>query len=205
MAEGIGLRSRLLTIPPIGRAPSATTMIGRSGRRIGARRSADRVDVELALRDQDHVGAAGEPRMHGDPPGVPPHHLDDQHPMVGVGGGVEPIDRLHRDVDRGVEAEGVVGRREVVVDRLWYPDDRHPCSEWRRVAAPSVSSPPIAISPSTPAAARFAAIRSGPPSWANGLVREEPRMVPPRGRIPRTSGTPSGGRSSSSGPRQPSR
>ena len=31
----------------------------------------------------------------------------------------------------------------------------------------------------------FSAIRSGPPSRSNGFVREERRIVPPRGRIPR--------------------
>ena len=85
------------------------------------------------------------------------------------------------------------------------PITGRPCSSCSRDAAPSVSSPPIAISPSTPAASRFSAIRAGPPSSAKGLVREEPRIVPPRGRMPRTSGTPSGLLSPSSGPRQPSR
>ncbi len=154
---------------------------------------ADPLEVERQLGDQDHVGAAGEPGVEGDPAGVAAHHLDDQHPVVAVGGRVEAVDRLHRDVDRGVEAEGVVGGAEVVVDRLRHADDRRcRASSCRREAAPSVSSPPIAISPSTPSAARFSAIRSAPPSSAKGLVREEPRIVPPRGRMPRTSGTPSG-------------
>ena len=110
--------------PPTGCAPSATTMIG--AKWLAKRRPtqlADRVDVELALGDQDHVGAAGEPGVEGDPAGVAAHHLDDQHPVVAVGGGVQAVDRLHRDVDRGVEAEGVVGGAEVVVDRLRHADD----------------------------------------------------------------------------------
>src|SRR4051794_4564995 len=73
------------------------------------------------------------------------------------------------------------------------------------VATPSVSSPPIAISASTPSSLRFAVMRSKPSSTLNGFVREEPRIVPPRGRMPRTSGMPSGIVSLSSGPRQPSR
>ena len=36
------------------------------------------------------------------------------------------VDRLGRDVDRGVEAEGVVGAVEVVVDRLRDADDGQP-------------------------------------------------------------------------------
>ena len=60
-----------------------------------------------------------------------------------------------------------------------------PCSEWSRAAAPSVSSPPIAISPSTFSVRMFWAICSGPSSRPNGFVRDERRIVPPRGRIPR--------------------
>ena len=73
------------------------------------------------------------------------------------------------------------------------------------VATPRVSSPPIATSASTPSRARLTLICSTPPSILNGLVREEPRMVPPRGRMPRTSGTPSSIVTPSSGPFQPSR
>src|SRR5204862_3884311 len=41
------------------------------------------------------------------------------------GRGVQPVDRLHRDVHGRVEAERVVGGAQVVVDRLGYPDDPH--------------------------------------------------------------------------------
>ena len=63
------------------------------------------------------------PGVQGDPAGVPAHHLDDEHPVVGLGGGVQPVDRLGGDVDRGVEAEGEVGAGEVVVDGLRDADD----------------------------------------------------------------------------------
>src|ERR1700680_68166 len=84
------------------------------------------------------------------------------------------------------------------------------CS-YRRVAAPRVSSPPIAISASTPSPARLSLIRStplrpAPPALsASGVVLDEPRIVPPRGRIPRTACTSRGIVSPSRGPRQPSR
>jgi hypothetical protein len=39
----------------------------------------------------------------------------------------------------------------------------------------------------------------------DGLVRDDPRIVPPRGSRPRTAGMSSGLVSASSGPRQPSR
>ena len=87
-----------------------------------ADQAADLVDVERLLGDQDHVGAAGNARVERDPAGVTAHDLDHHHPMVGLGGGVKPVDRLGGDVQRGVEAEGDVGGADVVVDRLRHPD-----------------------------------------------------------------------------------
>ena len=62
--------------------------------------------------------------MQRDPARVAAHDLDDEGTVMAFRGGVQPVDRLHRDVDRGVEAEGVVGRAEVVVDRLGHADHR---------------------------------------------------------------------------------
>ncbi len=80
-----------------------------------------------------------------------------------------------------------------------------PCSPCSRAAAPSVSSPPIAISPSIPADSSVERMRSGPSSRLNGFVREERRIVPPRGRIPRVDSTVRSSWTPSRGPRQPSR
>jgi hypothetical protein len=73
-----------------------------------------------------------------------------------------------------------------------------------RAATPSVSSPPIAISASTPCAASVARICSLPsaPS-ANGLVRDVPRIVPPRARIPAVTARVSSNESPSITPAQP--
>ena len=79
------------------------------------------------------------------------------------------------------------------------------------LATPRVSSPPIATSASTPRLDRFSLIRSRPDrppalaASASGLVRDDPRIVPPRGRMPRTACTSRTIVSPSSGPRQPSR
>ena len=64
------------------------------------------------------------PGVQRDPAGVPAHHLDDERAVVAVAGGVQPVDRLHRHADGGVEAEGVVGGVQVVVDRLRDADAR---------------------------------------------------------------------------------
>ena len=84
---------------------------------------ADLVEVERALGHEDHVGAARHPRVAGDPAGVAAHHLDHDHAVVRLGGGVQPVDRVGGDLHRGLEAEGEVGAREVVVDRLRHADD----------------------------------------------------------------------------------
>ena len=89
------------------------------------------------------------------------------------------------------------------------PTTGSPCSP-SLVATPSVSSPPIAISASTPRPARLSLIRSmplrpPPPVFFNGFVLEVPRIVPPRGRMPRTAWMSRGIVSPSSGPRHPSR
>src|SRR5262249_16671431 len=85
---------------------------------------ADLVEVDRLLRDQDHVGAARDAAHHGDPAGVPTHHLDHHHAVVRLGRRVQAVDRLPADVHRRVQAEGVVGPGEVVVDRLRHPDHR---------------------------------------------------------------------------------
>ena len=85
--------------------------------------AADLLDVERALRDEDHVGAAGQARVQRDPARVAAHHLDDERPVMALGRRVQAVDRLHGDVHRGVEAEREVGRAEVVVDRLRHADD----------------------------------------------------------------------------------
>ena len=87
--------------------------------------AADLLDVERRLGHEDHVGAAREPRVRRDPTGVATHHLHDHHAVVTLRRGVQPVDRVGRDLHGGVEAEGEVGRRQVVVDRLRHTDDLH--------------------------------------------------------------------------------
>src|SRR4051812_13166677 len=75
-----------------------------------------------------------------------------------------------------------------------------------RVATPGVSSPPMATTAWRLSALTLRMTASAPPCFLNGLVREVPRMVPPRWRMPlvasRVRRSCSGG---SNRPRQPSR
>ena len=147
---------------------------------------ADLVEVERLLGDQDHVGAAGEPGVERDPAGVAAHHLDHHHPVVGLGRGVQAVDRLGRDVQRGVEAEGDVGGAEVVVDRLRHPEHVDAVLGVQPVRARRAC--PRRRSRSArrgPALSRFSRSARPRPRALKGFVREVPRIVPPRGRIPR--------------------
>jgi hypothetical protein len=81
------------------------------------------VDVERVLGHQHHRRPAGDARPRGDVAGVTAHDLDDHDPVVRLGGRVQPVDGVDADLDRGVEPEGELGGRQVVVDGLRHPDD----------------------------------------------------------------------------------
>ncbi len=150
---------------------------------------ADLVDVEALLGDEDDVGAAGEAGVEGDPAGVPAHHLARRGRACATrrwcAAGRSPRWRCRRRCRSRRCSRWRTGRcRSSWVRRRTGT----PYSSVRRAATPRVSSPPIAMSASTSCAARFSWMRRMPFSSLRGLVREEPRMVPPRGRMPRTAG-----------------
>ena len=76
------------------------------------------------LGHEDDVGAAGQAGGAGDPARVAAHDLADDHAVVRLGGRVQAVDRLGRDLHRGLKAEREVRRVEVVVDRLGHADGR---------------------------------------------------------------------------------
>ncbi len=78
-------------------------------------------------------------------------------------------------------------------------------SSLRRFAAASVPSPPMAISDVMPCSSMTWAMRSGPPPFSNGFVREVPRIVPPCFEMPMTWARPRGMVSPSTTPFQPLR
>ena len=64
------------------------------------------------------------PDQHGDPARVAAHDLADDDAVVRLGRRVQAVDRLGRDLHRGLKAEREVRRVEVVVDRLGHADGR---------------------------------------------------------------------------------
>ena len=77
------------------------------------------------FRNQDNVGRAGDTGVQRDKARITPHYLEHHHAVMRLGGGVQPIDRLERGVDRSVEAERGDGAGHVVVDGLGHADDAH--------------------------------------------------------------------------------
>ena len=142
----IGWISRSSPLAKASSAPSATTMIEKSLPRSMAAQDPGRDLLDRRRRPRDERSPSAPPAAprSGDPAGVAAHHLDDHDPVVGLGGGVQAVDRLGHDLHRGVEAEGEVGDPpSVVVDRLRHADQRRPFGgSWRVISI--VCSPPIA-------------------------------------------------------------
>ena len=83
---------------------------------------ADLVDRHRHLGDADDVGPGGHPGVQGDPSDMTAHDLGDHAPLVRIAGGAQAVHRVRGDVHRGVEAEGVVGGTQIVVDRLRHAE-----------------------------------------------------------------------------------
>ena len=79
---------------------------------------ADALEAERNLGNQDYIGAAGDSAMGGDPTSVAAHHLAHQHAFVAGGSAAQPVERISRERDRGIEAESDVGAGDIVVDGL---------------------------------------------------------------------------------------
>ena len=185
-------------VPPFGYAPSATTtMLNFAPQLVAlAQPFGDQRDVERDLWDQNRVGAAGDARVQRNPPGVAPHHLDDQDPLVRFGRRVQPIDRVGRERDRGIEPETVRRADDVVVDRLRHADDRHPhpaelVRDGQRAVAADRDQR-IQVQAADRSRGRGRRTGTAPSevctSKVTGLpVLSVPRMVPPSRRMPVTS------------------
>ena len=85
----------------------------------------DLLQVVGDLGNQDDVGATGDAAVQGDPAGVAAHDFDDHDAAMRFGRRVQPIDRVGREADGGVEAETARRADDVVVDGLRHADERN--------------------------------------------------------------------------------
>src|SRR5580700_3793255 len=74
----------------------------------------DSLNGEWNLRDQDDVGASGDPRLQRDPACVPSHDLDHHDAMVRLGRSVDFVDSVGCGHERSVETECHLGSGKVV-------------------------------------------------------------------------------------------
>ena len=120
----VAVRAARASGPSTGRAPSEITTIEENRPRSWRRRSRPHTaaEVEGQLGHEDLGGPAGDARVRGDPSGVPTHHLAHDDPVVRLRRRSQAVDRLRGDLHGGVEAEGDLGARQVVVDGLGHPD-----------------------------------------------------------------------------------
>ena len=92
----------------------------------------DLIDIEGYLRQNDGVCPAGDARKQGQPARFIAHHLHEDGAAVAVCRGAHPLDGVGDDVERGMEAEGVVGAVDVVIDGLGKADDVIPLRAQQR-------------------------------------------------------------------------
>ena len=85
---------------------------------------AHRLVAEWDLGYQDHIPAARNPRVRGDPARIAPHDLKHHHAIVALRGGAEPVERVGGAGHRGIEAEGQDRGLQVVINGLGHADDR---------------------------------------------------------------------------------
>jgi len=87
---------------------------------------ADRLDLELTLWNQNQVSAASHAGGGSDPASVATHYLDNDDSVMRLGGGVEAINCVGRDLHCSVKPEGSICARQIVVNRLRHTDYRQP-------------------------------------------------------------------------------
>jgi hypothetical protein len=70
---------------------------------------------------QDLVGTPGHPGREHEPPGSAPNRFQHHDPVVGLRGGVEPVDCLGNDRNCSVKADRDLGPGDIVIDGLGNP------------------------------------------------------------------------------------
>src|SRR5215469_3781094 len=83
------------------------------------------VHIEGPLWDQNGIGSAGNAAIESDPSRVAPHDLNHHHSIMCFCGRMNTVNRFAHDVAGGIEAKGIVGAAEIVIDRLRYANHLH--------------------------------------------------------------------------------
>ena len=108
-------------VPGTGTAPSATTTI--EAKLLPAWRRTSASHTSSMSKGTSGISvmrrAAGQPGPDRDVTRVAAHHLDHHHPVVRLGGGVQPVDGVGGDVHRGVEPEAQLGARRCRCRSSW--------------------------------------------------------------------------------------
>ena len=137
--------------------------------------------IDLDLRDDHRLGPAGDAGHQRQVAAVAPHHLDQEGALVRGGRHLQPVDRLQRDVERGVDADRDLGAGEIVVDRRRDADHREAhLGQRQRAGLRAVAADHHQAVDAAGAEAGEGAAR-GPSSSRNSGQRALPRMVPPAG------------------------
>jgi hypothetical protein len=84
--------------------------------------------MEIDFGNQNDIGATGDTALQRDPTRMPSHHFDHDDPPMAGRRSVQPVQRVHNDINRRIEAERGCSRFEVVVDRVRIRFRQRSCS-----------------------------------------------------------------------------
>jgi hypothetical protein len=65
---------------------------------------------------------AGDPSTDREPANAVSHELDEHNPAMAFGGRLDPVNRLGRGRERGIDADASIGADDIIVDGLGHSD-----------------------------------------------------------------------------------
>ncbi len=80
-------------------------------------RSTHGFDRLFLLGRDDRLGAATDSDLHRDEARASAHDFDDENPVVRACGIADPVDRVERGIDRGIEPDRILGSGDIVINR----------------------------------------------------------------------------------------
>ena len=163
-------------------APSATTMTAwprRSSRCRSSARNRSSVNGTSGIETEVHL-AVDEHRIGRDESRVASHQLHQADAVArGLGLGVGRVGRPPRLGDRGLETEGSLHERDVVVDRLRHADDADLQAPSGRLLADRVRAAKRPVAADREQDADAQALESSTIAAGSCGPRDDPRIEPP--------------------------